>query len=87
MPRQRIISQAVRLVAIFVPGDEVVNVPAFIRLPFQPFDVISVAAESYHLLGDFSAFASFLAEESFFFFVHSYFCLDFRSQVDTLAPG
>lgn len=87
MPRQRIASQTMRLVPIFVPGDEIVNVPAFVWLPVQMFDVFSVAAESYHLLGDFSAFASFLSERGLFFFVHCYFCLDFRSQVYALTPG
>lgn len=79
--------QVNRLVTIFVPGDKTIDVPAFVWLAVQPVDVISVAAERYHLLGDFSAFASFLAEGSLFFFVHSYFCLDFRSQVVALAPG
>lgn len=72
MPIKRIASQVIRLVSIFIPSDEVVNVAAFVGLPFQPFDVVSVAAESYHLLGDFSAFASFLAKGSFFLFIHCY---------------
>ena len=87
MPRQRIKSQAMRLVPIFVPGDESVNVATFVGLQFQPFDVISVAAESYHLLGDFSTFPSFLAEGSFFLFVHCYKGFGFKSQGSALAPG